>query len=376
MQKWATLLLFLCCTYQVKAQTLNIGLLQSVKLQKVEIASEGGSVSIKSTDGDVDVLATGEKATILITGGQCLLTTPRKTDVIATSFYFNPDSGFTVVGLSPATKAHSYLGKLKVTVEGQKALLTNQVSLKDYLAGVIESEGGSGQHLEYYKVQALLSRTYALRNKGRHKEEGFDLCDGVHCQAYHNRCKRSSDIIKAVEATRDEVIVDDNGSLVSTFFYANCGGETSDASYVWNTSVDYCRPFKDTFCVHTKQATWVHYVERSVWERFIEKTYGINITGMNLASVAYNFKQEQRKAFYIHPSLGIPLRDLRSEYKLKSTFFDVSLDGERVKLNGRGFGHGVGLCQEGAMQMAKLGYHYSQIALYYFDGVSLVRRSL
>ena len=82
----------------------------------------------------------------------------------------------------------------------------------------------------------------------------------------------------------------------------------------------------------------------------------------------YTFNQPQRKAFYIHPSLGIPLRDLREEFGLKSTFFSCFPEGDEVVLRGRGFGHGVGLCQEGAMKMARSGYTFDQIITFYFPG--------
>jgi stage II sporulation protein D len=74
-------------------------------------------------------------------------------------------------------------------------------------------------------------------------------------------------------------------------------------------------------------------------------------------------------AFYVSPALGIPLRDLRMKFHLKSTYFSCHEEGDYVVLEGRGFGHGVGLCQEGAMKMAKYGYTYQQIALFYFPGL-------
>jgi stage II sporulation protein D len=77
----------------------------------------------------------------------------------------------------------------------------------------------------------------------------------------------------------------------------------------------------------------------------------------------------------LHPIYGIPLRDIREQFKLKSTFFDVEIIGEEVLLHGRGFGHGVGLCQEGAMNMAKKGYTYDQILGFYYPKMKLVDRS-
>ena len=86
----------------------------------------------------------------------------------------------------------------------------------------------------------------------------------------------------------------------------------------------------------------------------------------------YTFNQPERYAFYQYPWLGIPLRDLREQFKLKSTFFTSYPEGTDVVLRGRGYGHGVGLCQEGAMKMAKYKYNYMQIALYYFPGVTII----
>ncbi len=83
-------------------------------------------------------------------------------------------------------------------------------------------------------------------------------------------------------------------------------------------------------------------------------------------NLIYTFTQPQRMAFYHSPVLGIPLRDIREKFDLKSTYFSCFPDSNDVVVRGRGFGHGVGLCQEGAMKMARYGYNYLQIAQYYF----------
>jgi stage II sporulation protein D len=163
--------------------------------------------------------------------------------------------------------------------------------------------------------------------------------------------------------------------LVTTYFSANCGGEVCDASHVWNTSVDHVKSFLDTFCIHTSQATWTKRIPQTTFRNFLVKQYGYPIYDSIMVNQIFTFEQEHRKAFYIHPCLGIPLRDLRSEFNLKSTFFSTHPDGNDVVLEGRGFGHGVGLCQEGAMNMASHGFTYKQIAEFYFDGVSVKKYS-
>ncbi|HLU86284.1 MAG TPA: hypothetical protein VKZ44_00925, partial [Taishania sp.] len=86
----------------------------------------------------------------------------------------------------------------------------------------------------------------------------------------------------------------------------------------------------------------------------------------------FNFEQTERKAFFLTPALGIPLRDIRQKYSLKSTFFSTYLDGSDVVITGRGYGHGVGLCQEGAMKMARSGFDFRQIAKFYFPGAIII----
>ena len=137
-----------------------------------------------------------------------------------------------------------------------------------------------------------------------------------------------------------------------------------------NNSVDYLSTFKDTFCCNTKQSNWTKRISKKRWSSFLSDKYGV--LEEDYGDLIYNFRQIDRKAFYIHPSLGIPLRDLRKEFKLKSTFFSSRIDGNDVLLNGYGFGHGVGLCQEGAMKMADLGYDYKQIASYYYSNIRII----
>jgi stage II sporulation protein D len=347
--------------------------MSSVKLTDVSFTVGSGSYLLQADTVFIDTLKMTETMRFRSVGGE-LTCSVVDSFVIAKEIKLIPieENGFfDVKGNAASSKVHSYYGSLYMTVKNGKISLINEVSMERYLGGVIESEGGGGQHLEYYKVQAVMSRSYALKNKDRHKKEGFELCDAVHCQAYHNRCRNESLIEKAVEQTKGEVLIDAKGEIITAYFYANCGGQTSAASYVWNSDVPYCQPFIDTFCIHKRQAKWEKRIARTEWENYISKEFGIDLKDSNLFYFAYHFKQEQRKAFYIHPSLGIPLRDLRSEFNLKSTFFDVLLEGNEVVLKGRGFGHGVGLCQEGAMEMAKKGYNYAQISIYYFENVKL-----
>ena len=369
------LILIFIAAFNGVAQEMRIGILRSVKSKSVSLTSFTGTYGVYGDSTFLGRLDENQVALANISGAKVQLSLNGISKGLFEKILFAQDSSgsvMQVISTSPKSKTHQYQDNFEISSEQKRLRIVNMVDMLNYLSGVIESEGGGGRHLEYYKVQALMSRTYAFQNINRHQKEGFALCDNVHCQAYHNMLKRTPTIRTAVEETNGEVIVDNHNKMLTTYFSANCGGQTCDASHVWNNSVNYCESILDTFCVTTKQALWTKSIGRSAWLNYLDKEYGFETENKELLEYAFNFKQNQRKAFYIHPSLWIPLRDLRSKFKLKSTYFDVSLEGDKVRLDGHGFGHGVGLCQEGAMNMAKAGYSYRQIAKFYFSGVSIV----
>jgi stage II sporulation protein D len=348
---------------------MRIGLLRSIKVKSIQFhANEGRYFAM----GDTTQLGEVESCVLRLKGSNVSITINGHEQSFDRVFIYqdSSNSSFQLKSISPSSKLHKYRDNIEVKAVSNRLNLVNQVDMNNYLAGVVESEGGGGRHIEYYKVQALMSRTYALKNVKRHEKEGFQLCDGVHCQAYHNMMRYTPRIQQAVVESAGKVLVDSRNKLVTSYFSANCGGQICDASHVWNNSVPYVESFIDTFCVHTRQATWSKKILKSKWKAFLETEYGV--TEKQYGNLIYTFAQNERKAFFIHPSLGVPTRDLRRKFKLKSTFFSTHLEGDYVVVEGRGFGHGVGLCQEGAMNMAKSGYDYTQIARFYFYNVQVL----
>lgn len=356
------------------SQTMHIGLLNQNRLQRIMVSPSKGKYLIKLGDSIVDTLRANEE--LLIATSSSKLQVSKSTRLLGEFTTLSltgieSQSALRVKPTSPSLKERVYKGGLSISTQSSRLLLVNDVQLADYLAGVIQSEGGKGQALEYYKVQAVISRTYALKNKDKHQAEGFQLCDGVHCQAYFH-CGTSTDIQKGVTTTKGLVLTDSSGRLIDVFFHANCGGQTSKAEYVWNTPLSYAQPFIDTFCIHTAQAKWVKRIPQSTWQAYLVKQFAYPLYDSLLAASIFDFEQTQRVAFYKSPNFGIPLRDLRKQFGLKSTFFSCHPEGNEVVLEGRGYGHGVGLCQEGAMNMAEHQYSFQQILAFYFYGTQIV----
>lgn len=354
---------------------MRIGVLRDHAVKRIAFSYNDGSYSIFGDTTDFGSILPNEfvelqwaKNKVILKKGAVELGYFDKVFLIQN----NLNTSLTLTSKQPVVKQRKYEDDFEISSGNTNLTLVNLVDMDNYLAGVVESEGGGGKHLEYYKVQALMSRTYVMKYKGKHKKEGFDLCDRVHCQAYHSMMRYTPLIDSAVIKTRNLVMVDDHGDFIDSYFHANCGGQTCEPQYVWNQKIDYLSSFVDTFCIYTKQATWEKRISQESWKNFLVTKYNYPVDDSVYASMMFTFTQTQRMAFYLHPVFGIPLRDMREEFDLKSTFFSCYPEGTEVVVRGRGFGHGVGLCQEGAMKMARLGFDFKQIALFYFPGVRIV----
>lgn len=282
------------------------------------------------------------------------------------------DASFKIKSLIPQSKVRTYDGNIEILLTGDNSqfLLLNSVDLENYIAGVVESEGGRGGNLEYYKIQAILCRTYLLAHLNRHIQEGFEVCDDVHCQAYASKATEE-DILKAVFATKGLVVVDNNLNLITAAFHSNCGGETCNSEDVWSISKSYLKSVKDTFCTSQSQAYWQRVIPLEDWKVYLQLKQ--NSSKDKNATIITAFNQTAGRAVYLQDkNFKIPLKNIRSDFQLKSTFFSIEQMGDSVKFKGRGYGHGVGLCQEGAMEMARLKYSYEYILHYYYRDVSLV----
>ena len=247
--------------------------------------------------------------------------------------------------------------------------LINNIYIDNYVAGVVESEVGRNPPPEYFKLQAIICRTYALKNIDRHQAEGFSLCDKVHCQAYNSKPK-SILIQDAAKATNGIVIVDSDINLIVATFYSNCGGETAKSEEVWKQKLYYLQTVKDTFCLHENNAVWTKKIPQSKWKEYLVK-HGFPKESLT-HKCSLEYFQNNREQFFENQNIQIPFTKIRTDFKLKSAQFNITTSNDYVILKGKGFGHGVGLCQEGAMKMAKTGYSYIDILHFYYKNVHMI----
>ena len=202
----------------------------------------------------------------------------------------------------------------------------------------------------------------------KHAEDGFNLCDGVHCQAYKGRLTRYNTILNAVRSTAGKVLTDNESVVIMSPFHSNCGGETSTSGQVWQKNLPYLQSVKDPFCLNSSQATWSRSIERDKWIAYINSTISNNV---NYKNYNFSFHLTHRAKLVSINGIEINLRSVREHFLLKSTFFSVEDTGKEIHISGRGYGHGVGMCQQGAMEMARVGYTWLDIIHFYFWDVNV-----
>ena len=265
-------------------------------------------------------------------------------------------------------KQRTYEGSLEITpTKNATLLIINEVEFETYIAGVVQSEI-YGSHTDIFRIQAIISRTWALRNLNKHSAEGYNFCDFVHCQAYQNRCIRPDIMMGAIQSS-GETLTDSAGRLIETPFHSNSGGQTANSEDVWRSALPYLRSVPDTFSLRMRQSDWVKTISLDRWLNYFSKTHKIDIHDSANLDQLLHFDQPERKVRL----LGIPLTRIRVDFQLKSTFFSVSVDSasRSVILHGHGYGHGVGLSQEGTIRMVALGYSYDSILRHYYTGALL-----
>jgi stage II sporulation protein D len=369
------LLLLVVFPFSLKAVKLDISVFDSFNKTEVVFFSLSGKYTVVASK-DTVVLMKGDELRIVVENDSILRLYDGLRIVGKSSEIQFSGKGFlrafSLHLVGKPTKVRDYDDDLIIRVVKGKMQLINRVDLEHYTAGVVQSEAlGSSKDLQFFFVQAITCRTYALVNYLKHADEGFNLCDDVHCQYYTGRC-RNADISRATARTSGDVIVDNDKRMISAAFHSNCGGQTVKSEDVWSIPTSYLKSVKDSFCIHETNATWRYAMAKDDWLAFLKKQYAYPIDNPKMRIKAYTFKQSVRKVYFEN---NIPLKDIRRDLHLRSTFFTLESKKDSVVFHGRGYGHGVGLCQQGAIHMADLGIDYREIIKFYYSDTRIIHYS-
>jgi len=384
----ALLILFFALSSHVshgRSSIVEIGLLSKTKSKTIIITPLSGAYSLKYKDSVVYMLSNQDLLHVSVKNGELELKTLNGLLGHFPSIHLVPqgrEGSFKLKPVIPYGHTRAYDDALSISVLEDRLKVVSEVNIDKYVAGVVKSEVGTNEGIELYKVQAIICRTYALSNFRKHEDEDFQLCDKVHCQVYYGRCDQadpltglsyiaSGEILKAAILTTGLVLIDTTLELITASFHSNCGGQTVNSEDVWMLPKMYLKSIVDPYCVERRNARWKREIASDKWLGYFKKVYGYPIEDAGSRERALNFTQTSR-APYFQNNEQIMLKDVRTDWRLKSAFFSTSVEGSTVLIQGRGYGHGVGLCQEGSMEMAERGKSYKDILNFYYTNVALI----
>ncbi|MBU1598713.1 SpoIID/LytB domain-containing protein [bacterium] len=264
-----------------------------------------------------------------------------------------------------------YRGVFEIRRQGGGLLVINIVDLEEYLYGIIRREISTDWPLESIKAQAVLARTYALVNK-KHKNEGFDLCSDVHCQVYGGLEAEDKIAILACSATSGEILLL-NEEFAPVYYHACCGGLISDIRDVWGPpGLAYLKSKVCPYCRPSPHYNWQCKLSyANIAEKLnIKKVTKVERAGQDRAREIIVHHEGRREAITANK-----FRNLFGSNLIKSTYFEIEETWDGIRLIGKGWGHGVGLCQWGAKGMASQGADYEEILSFYFPGCLIKRLS-
>ena len=292
----------------------------------------------------------------------------------------------------------AYRGDLEVIIKGGSLKLINILSVEEYLYGVLSAEISAKAHPQALRAQAIAARTFAFRNLKRHEKEGFNFCSEVHCQVYQGVWAEASSTEKAIKDTRGKIIVY-RDKPIEVLYHANCGGCL--AADVFGKS-DYLTEKMDAFNLEVPgssydEESWFHNPQavfcvkskesKFRWQRVYDAEDFFIAFGKKIEDLKDILLKKKGDCFHykeIEVVFSVSCQNLKGDLTIRNYFDHLRSSAFKIekKLSARGFpvmlffwgagfGHGAGMCQDGAVGMAEDGYNYRQILNHYFPNTKI-----
>ncbi len=320
-------------------------------------------------------------------------------DVSGQSYFF--ESPLKIVSDQLWIGALCYEGEFILKVVEDRLVLNQLLPLEEYIAGVVPNEIGNYSPTEALKAQAVAARSHAINLLlyNRHSKDGYDLCNSTHCQVYKGKYLRNAAIEEAVVETAAEIMTTIDRVADATY-HSSCGGKTDSSQAIWNGSYiphlsgSTCMPQADQYDLSTEAgaAQWLSVSPQTQgmsnwekgtlsWERQISRktlAKNLGLTRINSIQILERGRSGRILKLKIQGNKEIILS---GEYKIRQAFEGLPSSffvfaGESGKsticppaniiVKGRGSGHGVGMCQVGALRMARNALEYADILQIYY----------
>jgi stage II sporulation protein D len=353
---------------------LRVGL--AVKQRSVTVSLAGGKGTARTEGSKGASLAAGQSYDVRWQAGAFLVGREKlRGEILIIRPSDKSDGGLALDG-------RRYRGALELRHRGAGLTVVNIVPVDDYLLSVVPEEMPTDWPAEALKAQSVAARSFALKSRGRHAAEGYDLCTTTHCQLYKGIASEKTASTAAVRATRGEVLTY-GGQPIEALFHTDSGGMTESSEDVWGSHVPYLRAVRDT---PLGTMPWTKTVSTADLEKKLAaKGHNIGrLRAIELSPLAVGRAAKDRtasgrvKAMTVTGTKGsVTLSGTawRSLLGLKSALFSAKLTKDSVTFTGFGAGHGLGISQWGAKRLAETGKSYADILHHYYTGVTLQRNS-
>ena len=264
-----------------------------------------------------------------------------------------------------------YHGKIKIQKLPHGFRYINLVTMSHYVMSVIGHEMSNTWPLEALKAQAIVSRGYAIAKMMEATKKDYDMDTTTKYQVYGGIPSHKDRLEKATQSTQGKLLVYDS-ELAKVFFHSSCGGRLEAAHELWKTKIAYLDVKKSIFCQGSPHYRWRIHVPTSKIARLVgfKNIQKIKVSMRTASGRAKEILiKSKNKEIKLSP---VTLRKFMGFAMLKSYFFDLRFRGRTIEVSGRGYGHGVGMCQWGVRLMVeKKNMKHLKILRHFFPGTNI-----
>ncbi len=327
------------------------------RLSQVTVGSSTPAVVKNMAGQGVGQIPQGRSVVVTPDGGGV-----RLADWRGQAFWVEPTGGGYVF-----IKDKWYRGRVLVMPTQGGITAVNWVDIEAYLYGVVGSEMPASWPQEALKAQAVAARSYALYRRDRTQNQLFDVGGTTSHQVYKGLAAEAPSVQAAVNATQGQVITH-GGRVIEAVFHSSSGGHTENSEDIWQQPTPYLRGVAD----YDQEAPVFHWSETFSAQQLGQRIVGIG----QLRSVATERATPRGRIVSIRlqgsqGSRTLTGTELRQALGLRSTLCSITIMGDTIRIDGRGYGHGLGLSQWGARGLASRGHNYQQILTHYYQGTAL-----
>ena len=243
-----------------------------------------------------------------------------------------------------------------------------------YFTGVVHAELGKLSHPNLWKAQAIVAHTWLMKNQGKFAHDGFSVTDDVRCQVHHGLApkERQMALASAIDKVSHLYLATLKDSKpIEALFHANSGGALMPSAWYFSHR-EYLIAKPDSFSINCPQSEWHRQLSVDEWVKVLATNMGCDIDE-GFTEFATSIQQKHRRETLAYQGHEIRLRTIREKFQLRSTWFWVNkVENGMVHLQGKGYGHGIGMSQEGAYHMAVTGHDYLAILAHYYPHTRLL----